>query len=95
MKQQHEASGPIIRSIVCFSRRLCVSEVGSLSMAAAGELRSPVSCSSEPDDSMEPYTTERLSRLPGGYKTLTEPFTALNIDFNNMQVSRNGGDNRC
>ncbi|XP_070779487.1 protein arginine N-methyltransferase 9 isoform X1 [Enoplosus armatus] len=65
--------------------RLCVSEVGSLSMAAAGELRSPVSCSSEPDDSMEPYTTERLSRLPGGYKPLTEPFTALNIDFNNVQ----------
>ncbi|XP_029005687.1 protein arginine N-methyltransferase 9 isoform X2 [Betta splendens] len=65
--------------------RLCVSEVGSLSMAAAGELRSPVSCSSEPDDSMEPYTTERLSRLPGGFKALTEPFTALNIDFNNVQ----------
>ncbi|XP_071360277.1 protein arginine N-methyltransferase 9 isoform X2 [Trachinotus anak] len=65
--------------------RLCVSEVGCLSMAAAGELRSPVSCSSEPDDSMEPYTTERLSRLPGGYKPLTEPFTALNIDFNNVQ----------
>ncbi|XP_070845319.1 protein arginine N-methyltransferase 9 isoform X1 [Chaetodon trifascialis] len=65
--------------------RLCVSEVGGLSMAAAGELRSPVSCSSEPDESMEPYTTERLSRLPGGYKPLTEPFTALNIDFNNVQ----------
>ncbi|XP_034544240.1 protein arginine N-methyltransferase 9 [Notolabrus celidotus] len=65
--------------------RLCVSEVGGLSMAAAGELRSPVSCSSEPDESMEPYTTERLSRLPGGYKALTEPFTALNIDFNNVQ----------
>nr|XP_020447432.1 putative protein arginine N-methyltransferase 9 [Monopterus albus] len=65
--------------------RLCVSEVGSLSMATAGELRSPVSCSSEPDDSMEPYTTERLSRLPGGYKPLTEPFTALTIDFNNVQ----------
>lgn len=65
--------------------RLCVSEVGGLSMSAAGELRSPVSCSSEPDESMEPYTTERLSRLPGGYKALTEPFTALNIDFNNVQ----------
>ncbi|KAF3687805.1 Protein arginine N-methyltransferase 9 Protein arginine N-methyltransferase 10 [Channa argus] len=65
--------------------RLCVSEVGSLSMAAAGELRSPVSCSSEPDDSMEPYTTERLSRVPGGYRPLTEPFTALNIDFNNLK----------
>ncbi|XP_069545374.1 protein arginine N-methyltransferase 9 [Brachyistius frenatus] len=65
--------------------RLCVTEVGGLSMAAAGELQSPVSCSSEPDDSMEPYTTERLSRLPGGYKSLTEPFTALHIDFNNVQ----------
>ncbi|XP_008300998.1 protein arginine N-methyltransferase 9 [Stegastes partitus] len=65
--------------------RLCVTEVGGLSMAGAGELQSPVNCSSEPDDSMEPYTTERLSRLPGGYKPLTEPFTALNIDFNNVQ----------
>lgn len=65
--------------------RLCVPEVGGLSMAAAGELRSPVSCSSEPDDSMEPYTTERLSRLPGGYRPLTDPFTALTIDFNDVQ----------
>ena len=68
--------------------RQCVSEVGGLSMAAAGQLRSPVSCSTEPDDSMEPYTTERLSRLPGGYTSLTEPFTAFNIDFNNVQVSK-------
>lgn len=66
-----------------------MSEVGGLSMVAAGELRSPVSCSSEPDDTTEPYTTERLSRLPGGYKSLTQPFTALNIDFNNVQVQRN------
>ncbi|XP_071393451.1 protein arginine N-methyltransferase 9 isoform X1 [Centroberyx affinis] len=65
--------------------RLCVSEVGCLSMAAAGELHSPVSCTSEPDDSMEPYTTERLSRLPGGYTPLTQPFRALDIDFNNVQ----------
>lgn len=65
--------------------RLGAAEVGGLSMAAAGELRSPVSCSSEQDDSTEPYTTERLSRLPGGYKALTEPFTALAIDFNNVQ----------
>lgn len=69
-------------------------EVGSLSMAAAGELRSPVSCSSEPDDSMEPYTTERLSRLPGGYRPLTDPFTALTIDFNDVQVSPRGRTSR-
>lgn len=65
--------------------RLCVSQVGGLSLSDCGELRSPVSCSSVPDDSMEPYTTERLSRLPGGYSALTQPFIALNIDFNNVQ----------
>ncbi|XP_032418093.1 protein arginine N-methyltransferase 9 [Xiphophorus hellerii] len=65
--------------------RWCAAEVGGLSMAAAGELRSPVSCSPEQDDSTEPYTTERLSRLSGGYRALTEPFTALTIDFNNVQ----------
>ncbi|XP_061685224.1 protein arginine N-methyltransferase 9 isoform X2 [Syngnathoides biaculeatus] len=65
--------------------KLCVSEVGGLSMAAADQLRSPVSCNTEPDDSMEPYTTERLSRLPGGYTALTEPLTVLCIDFNCVQ----------
>uniref|UniRef100_A0A7N9APR5 Protein arginine methyltransferase 9 n=1 Tax=Mastacembelus armatus TaxID=205130 RepID=A0A7N9APR5_9TELE len=44
-----------------------------------------IKCFTLPHDSMEPYTTERLSRLPGGYKPLTEPFTALSIDFNNVQ----------
>ncbi|XP_023813413.1 protein arginine N-methyltransferase 9 isoform X1 [Oryzias latipes] len=65
--------------------RLCATQVGGLSMAACGEIHSPVSCSSEPEESVEPYTTERLSRLPGGYTALTEPFTALTIDFNNVQ----------
>ncbi|KAJ0050979.1 hypothetical protein NL108_011759, partial [Boleophthalmus pectinirostris] len=65
--------------------RLCVPSVGGLSLGACGDLRSPVSCSSVPDDAMEPYTTERLSRLPGGYTALTQPFTALDIDFNNVQ----------
>uniref|UniRef100_A0AAQ5X918 Protein arginine methyltransferase 9 n=1 Tax=Amphiprion ocellaris TaxID=80972 RepID=A0AAQ5X918_AMPOC len=95
--RDHSATGRVIpagatvfsMAVECLEirrhHRLCVTEVGGLSMAAAGELQSPVSCSSEPDDSMEPYTTERLSRLPGGYKPLTEPFTALNIDFNNVQ----------
>lgn len=64
--------------------RLCVSEVGGQSLCECGDLRSPVSCSSVPDESLEPYTTERLSRLPGGFTALTEAFTALNIDFNNV-----------
>ncbi|KAJ3615406.1 hypothetical protein NHX12_016105, partial [Muraenolepis orangiensis] len=65
--------------------RLCVSEVGGLSLRAVGQLHSPVSCTVEADDSMEPYTTERLSRIPGGYTALTQPFRALDIDFNNVK----------
>ncbi|KAG7487494.1 hypothetical protein MATL_G00024130 [Megalops atlanticus] len=65
--------------------RLCASEVGGLSLCTVGGFHSPVSCSPDADDSSEPYTTERLSRLPGGYTTLTTPFRALDIDFNNVQ----------
>ena len=63
-----------------------MSEVGGLSLGAVGQLHSPVSCTADADDSMEPYTTERLSRIPGGYTALTEPFRALDIDFNNVKV---------
>ncbi|KAG5286285.1 hypothetical protein AALO_G00013150 [Alosa alosa] len=65
--------------------RLCVSAVGGLALDAVGEIHSPVSCSADADDSTEPYTTERLSRLPGGYTPLTSPFRALDIDFNDPQ----------
>lgn len=63
-----------------------MSSVGGLDLSAVGEIYSPVSCSADAEDSTEPYTTERLSRLRGGYIQLTQPFTALAIDFNNVQV---------
>ncbi|XP_056591683.1 protein arginine N-methyltransferase 9 [Triplophysa dalaica] len=66
-------------------QRICVSSVGGLDLSAVGEIYSPVSCSADAEDSTEPYTTERLSRLRGGYIQLTQPFTALVIDFNNVQ----------
>ncbi|XP_051561518.1 protein arginine N-methyltransferase 9-like [Myxocyprinus asiaticus] len=65
--------------------RLCASTVGGLDLSAVGQIYSPVSCSADSEDSTEPYTTERLSRLRGGYILLTQPFTALDIDFNNVQ----------
>ncbi|XP_053478067.1 protein arginine N-methyltransferase 9 isoform X2 [Ictalurus furcatus] len=65
--------------------RLCVSAVGGLDLAAAGHIRSPVRCSGDADESSEPYTTERLSRLPGGFAALTEPCRVMNIDFNDPQ----------
>uniref|UniRef100_A0AAR2KZW3 Protein arginine N-methyltransferase domain-containing protein n=1 Tax=Pygocentrus nattereri TaxID=42514 RepID=A0AAR2KZW3_PYGNA len=65
--------------------RLCVSAVGGLDLEAVREIRSPVSCSVDADESAEPYTTERLSRLPGGFTALTGPCRMLDIDFNNVQ----------
>ncbi|RXN24447.1 arginine N-methyltransferase 9 [Labeo rohita] len=65
--------------------RLCVSSVGGLDLSAVGQIYSPVSCLADTEESTEPYTTERLSRLRGGYIQLTQPFTALDIDFNNVQ----------
>ncbi|XP_043087329.1 protein arginine N-methyltransferase 9 [Puntigrus tetrazona] len=65
--------------------RLCASSVGCLDLSAVGQIYSPVSCLADIEDSTEPYTTERLSRLRGGYVQLTQPFTALDIDFNNVQ----------
>ncbi|XP_026116392.1 protein arginine N-methyltransferase 9 [Carassius auratus] len=65
--------------------RLCASSVGGLDLSAVGQIFSPVSCLADAEDSTEPYTTERLSRLRGGYIQLTQPFTALDIDFNNVQ----------
>uniref|UniRef100_A0A3B3T7N9 Protein arginine N-methyltransferase 9 n=1 Tax=Paramormyrops kingsleyae TaxID=1676925 RepID=A0A3B3T7N9_9TELE len=65
--------------------RVCVLEAGGLSLCAMGGVHSPVSCSLDADDSTEPYTTERLSQVPGGYAALTEPFRALDIDFNSVQ----------
>lgn len=62
-------------------------EAGGLSLSAMGGVHSPVSCSLDADDSTEPYTTERLSQVPGGYVALTEPFQALDIDFNSVQVA--------
>ncbi|XP_062991151.1 protein arginine N-methyltransferase 9 [Elgaria multicarinata webbii] len=46
---------------------------------------SPTYASINADETLEPYTTEKLSRVPGGYKALTEHFQILTVDFNNMQ----------
>lgn len=39
------------------------------------------------EETVEPYTTEKLSRIPGGYVPLTEPFQVMTVDFNNLQVN--------
>lgn len=38
------------------------------------------------EETVEPYTTEKLSRIPGGYRALTEPCQVMTVDFNDLQV---------
>ncbi|XP_067848339.1 protein arginine N-methyltransferase 9 isoform X2 [Heptranchias perlo] len=65
--------------------RVCFSEVGGLYLNEAIKWYSPVS--SEPciGDAAEPYTTERMRQVPGGYTPLTDHFQAMTIDFNSPQ----------
>ncbi|EPY74369.1 putative protein arginine N-methyltransferase 10 [Camelus ferus] len=37
------------------------------------------------EETIEPYTTEKMSRVPGGYLALTECFEIMTVDFNNLQ----------
>ncbi|XP_078397258.1 protein arginine N-methyltransferase 9 isoform X1 [Cetorhinus maximus] len=65
--------------------RVCFNEVGGLRLNEAVMWYSPVSNESCIDDAAEPYTTERLRQVPGGYTPLTDHFQAMTIDFNNPQ----------
>ena len=40
-----------------------------------------------PDDADEPYTSERLDDLRGGYQLISDPAVVLHVNFNNYQVS--------
>lgn len=42
--------------------------------------------SAETGEAVEPYTTEKMSRIPGGYLPLTECFEIMEVDFNSLQV---------
>uniref|UniRef100_M3XGP2 Protein arginine methyltransferase 9 n=1 Tax=Latimeria chalumnae TaxID=7897 RepID=M3XGP2_LATCH len=65
--------------------RVGIAEVGGLRLEGSVEFCSPVGYRAVPDEAVEPYTTERMKRVPGGYTSLTEQVQAMTIDFNNLQ----------
>lgn len=65
--------------------RVFVNEVAGVNLEDAVQFSSPVQCSPKSSDVHEPYATERMSRVPGGYKALSQPFLALTVDFNSLQ----------
>ncbi|XP_072899028.1 protein arginine N-methyltransferase 9 isoform X4 [Hemitrygon akajei] len=65
--------------------RVCFNEIGGLQMNDTITWYSPVSSELCNGDAAEPYTTERMRRVPGGYSPLTDHFQAMTIDFNSPQ----------
>ncbi|XP_061440701.1 protein arginine N-methyltransferase 9 isoform X2 [Rhineura floridana] len=65
--------------------RVSAKEIAGICLPETLEFRSPAYATVNSDETIEPYTTEKLSRVPGGYKALTEHFQILTVNFNNLQ----------
>lgn len=66
--------------------RVETQEVAGVLLPKSVQFFSPTYAFAGSEETVEPYTTEKLSRIPGGYKPLTEPFQVMTVDFNNLQV---------
>uniref|UniRef100_F6VIT9 Protein arginine N-methyltransferase 9 n=1 Tax=Ornithorhynchus anatinus TaxID=9258 RepID=F6VIT9_ORNAN len=65
--------------------RVGVQDVAGIHLPETLQFRSPAHSSGDSEEAIEPYTTEKMSRVPGGYLPLTKSFEALTVDFNNLQ----------
>ncbi|XP_027312487.1 protein arginine N-methyltransferase 9 isoform X2 [Anas platyrhynchos] len=65
--------------------RVETQEVAGVLLPNSVQFFSPTYAFAGSEETVEPYTTEKLSRIPGGYKPLTEPFQVMTVDFNNLQ----------
>uniref|UniRef100_A0A4W2E045 Protein arginine methyltransferase 9 n=1 Tax=Bos indicus x Bos taurus TaxID=30522 RepID=A0A4W2E045_BOBOX len=65
--------------------RVGVKDVAGISLPTNVKFQSPAYSSVDGEETIEPYTTEKMSRVPGGYLALTECFEIMTVDFNNLQ----------
>lgn len=68
--------------------RVGIKDIAGICLPANVKFRSPAYSSSDTEETVEPYTTEKMSRVPGGYLALTECFEIMTVDFNNLQVKK-------
>ncbi|KFV88717.1 Putative protein arginine N-methyltransferase 10 [Struthio camelus australis] len=71
--------------------RVGTQEIAGVRLANSVQFFSPTYASVSSEETVEPYTTEKLSRVPGGYVPLTEPFQVMTVDFNNLQLKSLAG----
>ena len=61
-------------------------DIAGVLLPASVKFQDSASSSAETGEAVEPYTTEKMSRIPGGYLPLTECFEIMKVDFNSLQV---------
>nr|XP_012639211.1 putative protein arginine N-methyltransferase 9 isoform X2 [Microcebus murinus] len=65
--------------------RVGIKDIAGIHLPTNVKFQSPAYSSVDTEDVIEPYTTEKMSRVPGGYLALTECFKIMTVDFNNLQ----------
>ncbi|XP_073897353.1 protein arginine N-methyltransferase 9 isoform X2 [Castor canadensis] len=64
--------------------RVGIKDIAGIHLPTNVKFQSPA-YSVDTEETVEPYTTEKMSRVPGGYLALTECFEIMTVDFNNLQ----------
>ncbi|XP_023385987.1 protein arginine N-methyltransferase 9 isoform X3 [Pteropus vampyrus] len=65
--------------------RVGVKDIAGICLPTNVKFQSPAYSSVDNEETIEPYTTEKMSRVPGGYLALTECFEIMTVDFNNLE----------
>ncbi|XP_036168812.1 protein arginine N-methyltransferase 9 isoform X2 [Myotis myotis] len=65
--------------------RVGIKDIAGICLPTNVKFQSPTYSSVDTEETVEPYTTEKMSRIPGGYLALTECFEIMTVDFNNIQ----------
>ncbi|XP_043340847.1 protein arginine N-methyltransferase 9 [Cervus canadensis] len=74
--------------------RVGVKDVAGICLPTNVKFQSPAYSSVDGEETIEPYTTEKMSRVPGGYLALTECFEIMTVDFNNLQELKSLATNK-
>lgn len=67
---------------------MCIKDIAGVCLPTNVKFQSPAYSSVDTEETIEPYTTEKMSQVPGGFLALTECFEIMTIDFNNLQVKK-------
>ncbi|XP_054370540.1 protein arginine N-methyltransferase 9 isoform X2 [Molothrus aeneus] len=74
--------------------RVGMREVAGVCLSNSVQFFSPTYAAAGSEETVEPYTTEKLSRIPGGYRALTEPCQVMTVDFNDLQELKSLADRK-